>query len=214
MEQMGEEWAREHIQVNLLASTYIENVIPKFEELLGKDALPTYKTPMEDKYHPELDDSPLCDGEKASIFHSIIRNLNWIISLRRFDVQKATNSLSRFNLVSREGHFTKAVRILGYLKKFSKGTIIIDNNYPDHSKHKKDLEHNWTEFYPDVEEMILHDILKQKGRATRLTVYVYTDHAHDQVTRRSFTGIIVFLNNTPIRWYSKRQKTVESSTYG
>ena len=57
-------------------------------------------------------------------------------------------------------------------------------------------------------------MLKQKGRAARLTVYVDADHAHDQVTRRSITGIIVFLNNTPIRWYSKRQKTVESSTYG
>lgn len=27
-------------------------------------------------------------------------------------------------------------------------------------------------------------------------------------------GILVLLNNTPISWYSKRQKTVESSTYG
>ena len=57
-------------------------------------------------------------------------------------------------------------------------------------------------------------MLEPKGRAARLTVYVDADHAHDQVTRRSITGIIVFLNNTPIRWYSKRQKTVESSTYG
>ena len=55
-------------------------------------------------------------------------------------------------------------------------------------------------------------MLEQKGRAARLTVYVDADHAHDQVTRRSITGIIFFLNNTPIRWYSKRQKTVESST--
>ena len=62
--------------MGLSARTYIENVIPKLEELLGKDALPTYKTPMEDKYHPELDDSPLCDGEKASIFRSIIGSLN------------------------------------------------------------------------------------------------------------------------------------------
>ena len=57
-------------------------------------------------------------------------------------------------------------------------------------------------------------MLKPKGRAARLTVYVDADHAHDQVTRRSITGIIVFLNNTPISWYSERQKTVESSTYG
>ena len=47
-----------------------------------------------------------------------------------------------------------------------------------------------------------------------MTVYVDADHAHDLVTRRSITGIVLMLNNTPVRWVSKRQKTVESSTYG
>ena len=40
------------------------------------------------------------------------------------------------------------------------------------------------------------------------------DHAHDMVTRRSVTGVLLFLNNTPVKWLSKRQKTVETSTYG
>jgi hypothetical protein len=45
-------------------------------------------------------------------------------------------------------------------------------------------------------------------------VNVGADHAHDLVTRRSITGILVMLNNTPIRWISKGQKTVDTSTYG
>ena len=57
-------------------------------------------------------------------------------------------------------------------------------------------------------------MLRLKKRAVRLTVYVDADRAHDQMTRRSITGIIVFLNNTPMRLYNKRQNTVESSTYG
>lgn len=40
------------------------------------------------------------------------------------------------------------------------------------------------------------------------------DHVYDKAIRRSVTGIIIFLNNTPIHWVSKRQKTVETSTYG
>jgi phosphoserine aminotransferase len=36
----------------------------------------------------------------------------------------------------------------------------------------------------------------------------------DLVTKRSITGILIMLNNTPIRWVSKRQKRVETSTYG
>ena len=38
--------------------------------------------------------------------------------------------------------------------------------------------------------------------------------AGDIVTRRSQTGILIFLNGAPITWYSKRQNTVEASTFG
>jgi hypothetical protein len=47
-----------------------------------------------------------------------------------------------------------------------------------------------------------------------MTVYVDADHAHDLVTRISITEIFVMINNTPIRWISKHQKTAETSTYG
>jgi hypothetical protein len=52
------------------------------------------------------------------------------------------------------------------------------------------------------------------GRKTQITVLVDADHAHCAVTRRSVTGILVFVNSTPVRWYSKMQKTIETSTYG
>jgi hypothetical protein len=45
-------------------------------------------------------------------------------------------------------------------------------------------------------------------------MYVDADHASDQETRRSVTGFILFINNTPVKWYSKRQNTIETSTYG
>jgi hypothetical protein len=47
-----------------------------------------------------------------------------------------------------------------------------------------------------------------------MTVYVDADLAHDLFTRRAITGILVILNNTPIIWISKRQKTMETSKYG
>ena len=34
------------------------------------------------------------------------------------------------------------------------------------------------------------------------------------MTHRSQTGILIFLNQAPIIWYSKRQNTVETSTFG
>ena len=63
-------------------------------------------------------------------------------------------------------------------------------------------------------EFLIKDKPKTRGELCTLTCYVDADHARDMVTRRSVTGILVLLNNTPISWYSKRQKTVESSTYG
>jgi len=43
---------------------------------------------------------------------------------------------------------------------------------------------------------------------------VDADHAGCKVTRRSHTGVLIFVNRAPILWYSKRQNTVETSTFG
>jgi hypothetical protein len=44
--------------------------------------------------------------------------------------------------------------------------------------------------------------------------YVDADHAHDTLTRRSVSGILIFVAGMPVKWYSKRHKTVETSSYG
>ena len=38
--------------------------------------------------------------------------------------------------------------------------------------------------------------------------------AGDNSSRRSQTGVLIFMNKDPIRWYSDRQETVETSTFG
>jgi hypothetical protein len=52
------------------------------------------------------------------------------------------------------------------------------------------------------------------GNPVEIHCFVDADHAGNLVTRRSHTGIIIFLNRSPTLWYSKRQNTVESSTFG
>ena len=39
-------------------------------------------------------------------------------------------------------------------------------------------------------------------------------HAGDVVSRRSHAGILLYVNRAPVIWYSKRQNTVETSTFG
>ena len=37
---------------------------------------------------------------------------------------------------------------------------------------------------------------------------------HDLITGRAVTGVLHFINQTPIDWYTKKQPTVETATYG
>ena len=68
--------------------------------------------------------------------------------------------------------------------------------------------------YGNVEELIPKDSLKAMGKAVTTTTYVDANLYHCLVSGRSATGILHLLNGTPIDWYSKRQATVETATYG
>jgi hypothetical protein len=105
-------------------------------------------------------------------------------------------------MLPREGHLETVKRILSYLKTFPKGRVIIYISYPDHSMYPVEDYSYWMEYYPDSGEQIPKDFPLVKGPRVRMTVYVDADHAHDLVTRISITGILVMLNNTPIRWIS------------
>jgi hypothetical protein len=73
---------------------------------------------------------------------------------------------------------------------------------------------NWKEFYPNTEEQLPDHMPMPYGKKARITVYIDADHAHDVVTHQSVTAILLFINNMPVQWYSKRQRTVEMSMYG
>jgi hypothetical protein len=168
---------------------------------------------MSEGYHPEVDDLPLCTENDSAKYRSIIGCCIWIIVLGKFDIAYATSAMSRFNMLPREGHLKVVKTILSYLKTFPKGGVIIDISYTDHSVYPVEDYSNWMEFYPDASEEIPKDLPPEKGPRVRMTVYVDADHAHNLVTRRSITGILVMLNNMPIIWISECHKTVKASTH-
>jgi hypothetical protein len=113
-----------------------------------------------------------------------------------------------------EGHLEAMKRVFRYLKEFPKGKIVINSLYRDNSKFvSKDYE-NWKELYPDASEEMPFNMPEPYGKKVRISCYVDANLAHDTMTRQSVTAILVFINNTPMRWYWKRQKTVKTSTYG
>ncbi len=192
---------------------HISRMSSKKGSSIGRE-LRTYKTPMCESYHPETDTSPLVTSRDASKYRGMVGSCNWLITLGRFDVNYATQALSRFSMAPREGHFRAMQRVMGYLKKFPKGRIIIDANLRDWSKYPMTNQDSWQGLYPDATEELPPNMPSPKGIGVKITCYVDADHAHDQLTWRSVTGVILLLNNTPIKWMSKRQKTAESSTYG
>ena len=212
---LPKDWEQENITTAFSAQTYIRNCVPKLAEMCGKKSFPSHSTPFSDTYHSELDDSPFCDAPTISKYKSLLGSANWVITLGRYDIAYAVSTLARYTMAPREGHFKAMERLFGYLNKYAKGHIVLDSKVaPIRAKASFNLGANWVEFYPDACEALPHDMPEPSGESATLTCFVDADHARDKVTCRSVTGIILLLNNTPISWISKRQKTVETSTYG
>ena len=51
------------------------------------------------------------------------------------------------------------------------------------------------------------------GKAVRITLFVDSDHAGNRVTRRSHTGILMFVQSALIGTVCKRQNTVEAASF-
>ena len=82
------------------------------------------------------------------------------------------------------------------------------------SGHTGTIKPDWTDFYGDVKEELPPDMPEPLGLPVQMTTFVDSDHAGDKVTRRSRTGVLIFLNKAPIAWYSKKQNSIETSSFG
>jgi hypothetical protein len=110
-------------------------------------------------------------------------------------------------------HLQQLFHIFAYLKHHKRSKMVFDDTEPvfDESRFKAC---DWSEFYPDAEEAIPHNVPEGRGHGVLTSCFVDSDHAGCKATRRSHTGVILFLNKAPVMWYSKRQNTVETSTFG
>ena len=123
-------------------------------------------------------------------------------------------SLSRFRDQPRKGHLDRAKRIVGYLLFLPDGAIRFRTGELDFSS-LKDQEYDWTRsVYSGACEQIPHDIPKPLGKHVQTTHYVDANLHHDPATGKAVTSVLHFLSQTPIDAYTKRQSTVETTTYG
>ena len=193
---------------------YIDRMVASYEQMFGEKPGTKVTSPLEKNDHPELDDSELCDAEEIRQYQSLVGSLQWAISLGRIDITTAVMTLSRYRSMPRKGHLARAKRVVAYLRKMSDACIRIRTHEPDYSSIPV-TPYEWaSSVYGEVGELVPNDAPPPKGRFVTLTHYVDANLYHDYLTGRSVTGILHFVNATPIDWFSKRQATVETATYG
>jgi hypothetical protein len=112
----------------------------------------------------------------------------------------------------REGHLEAVFHVFAYLGIHHNARVVFDPTFPA-VEMGTFIKTDWKSMYGDVKEMTPSDAPVPHGKEVDLRLFVDSDHAGEQFTRRSRTGFIIYLNMEPIVWFSKRQPTVESSFF-
>ena len=177
---------------------------------------PKAETPMQTSYRPELDVSPELSPVDAAYYQSLIDVLCWMVELGRIDICLEVSMMSSMLALPREGHFEQLFHIFAYLKKYHNTKLVYDPSDPvvDESQFE---QQDWTssEFgHVQGQEELPPNMPEPRGQGFVLRAKVDADHASDTVTRRSRTRFLVFLNCAPIYWWSKKQTSVELSSFG
>ena len=193
---------------------YIQKMMNTYIQFFKESPKKIYRAPLEPNDHPEIDESEPLDEEDHAKYLCMVGQLQWLVTLGRWDVMSATVTMSRFRAEPRLGHLQRLKRIYGYLRVFNKGATRYRTGYVDHG----DLpvpKYDWMRtVYGDIKEVVPKDAPEPKGPKVSITTFVDANLYHDLVTGRSLTGVLHLLNGTPVDWFSKRQSTVETATYG
>jgi hypothetical protein len=119
--------------------------------------------------------------------------------------------LAAYSAAPRQGHLAAVLHVFAYLKAHSRSRLVLD---PSYLPEVPAPEYDWTDFYGDVKEPIPPDCPEPRGMSAQTTAFIDSDHAADLVSRRSRTGVLVYLQSAPVIWYTKKQGSIETSSFG
>jgi hypothetical protein len=198
------------------SNKYVKAAIENVDQKLGERGLRLQSkcpTPMTSGYRPELDSAPELPASDARYYQELIGVLRWAIELGRVDIMSEISMLSTYLALPRTGHLEQVYHVFGYLKEIPKKILAFNPCHPQIDE-RCFTKHDWTNFYCYAEEATSPNAPKPRGKIVSTHCFVDAVHAGNKVTRRSQTGILLFVNRAPITWYSKRQNIVEDATFG
>ena len=155
-----------------------------------------------------------CNAEHVSRYQQLIGILRWAVELGRIDIQMEMAVMSQYQCSPRQGHLEALYLIFYYLKKNPMKRLVMDPMIVPCDESAFNINADWMEFYGDIEEEDPPRMPEPLGNPAQVTGFCDSDHASNVVTRRSHTGILLFVCNALIQTFSKKQNTVESSTFG
>ena len=205
------------------SKSHVKNAVKVVKALIAEDdpeakLKSTARNPFPSGYKPELDVTPELNDELGSRFLQLIGILRWwaIAELGRLDIfVEVSQLLQHQETLPRRGHRDTLYHIFAYLKKHENGArIVFDPKLPDNDERVFNSNADWRDFYGDIAEELPLNMPEPKGKSVMISCFVEANHAGNVITRRSHTGIIIYVQNAPIIWFSKRQNTVESSCFG
>ena len=145
---------------------------------------------------------------------TMVGQLQWLVTLGIFDIHAQVATLSRLRAPPRQGHMDRLKRIYSYAIRTKDYAIRFRTDQPDYY-FLPDQDFDWTySVYSNVQEILPDDMPEPLGVAIITTTTMDANLNHCLATRKSLTGCLHFVNKTPVDWYSKKQATVETATYG
>jgi hypothetical protein len=220
---LGIDYIMKDGRYQLGSKTYVKEALKRVCDALGIEELEELgesKYPLNDKYRPEEDTTNLLNPDQHRVFQQLVGIGVWLVAIGRFDVGFTVSSLSRFSAYPRQGHLEEVIRMYRYINRCQDRRILVDGRDQEEIGEVLCPEADFDQHYPDIEEELKElyyprDFPKPLGMVPMTTgIYFDADHAHDRVTGRSITGMVVYVGRTPTTWSSRRQGSVENSTYG
>jgi hypothetical protein len=198
---------------------YIKNAIKTVKGLLAEDGegyvlKSQAKNQFPMNYQPKLDVSNELGPALSSRYLQLIGIVQWAIELGQINIHHEVSLLSQYQANPRVGHLEALYHVFANMKRhldidcvaFDPKTPVVDESVFNNST-------DWKEFYGEVQKELPPKMPKPQGQRVTISAFVDANHAGNKVTRCSHTGIIIYVQNALILWYSKRQNTLEAATF-
>ena len=145
--------------------------------MFPSESLPQVKSPLDKNDHPELDNSELASDDLITKFTCMVGQLQWAVTLGRYDILAHVMSTSHFRLATKVGLIERMKRIYGYLSRTKDYVLRFRTGEPNYM-HLPDLEYIWTKIYGNVLEEIPKDAPEPLEKSVTTTTFLDANLLH------------------------------------